>query len=65
MLLIAPATILNVDPTCDEKSMISIRDILEATGAVREDAERAATVIQVSVSIKSTFEVKYVKMSDR
>ncbi|XP_043584070.1 LOW QUALITY PROTEIN: neurofilament medium polypeptide-like, partial [Bombus pyrosoma] len=36
------------DPTCDEKSMISIRDILEATGAVREDAERAATVIQAA-----------------
>ncbi|XP_060831753.1 LOW QUALITY PROTEIN: FK506-binding protein 5-like [Bombus pascuorum] len=36
------------DPTCDEKSMISIRDILEATGAAREDAERAATVIQAA-----------------
>lgn len=45
--------------------MISIRDILEATGAVREDAERAATVIQVSVSSESTFEVKYIKISDR
>ena len=29
--------------------MISIRDILQATGATRADAERAATVIQVSV----------------
>ncbi|XP_071856976.1 uncharacterized protein [Bombus fervidus] len=48
VLLISRTTILNVDPTCDEKSMISIRDILEATGAVREDAERAATVIQAA-----------------
>ncbi|KAF3429834.1 hypothetical protein E2986_01495 [Frieseomelitta varia] len=38
------------DSTCDERSMISIRDILEATGATRAEAERAATVIQVSVN---------------
>ncbi|KAK9309680.1 hypothetical protein QLX08_000688 [Tetragonisca angustula] len=36
------------DPTCDERSMISIRDILEATGATRAEAERAATVIQAA-----------------
>ncbi|CAL7944824.1 unnamed protein product [Xylocopa violacea] len=36
------------DTTCDEQSMISIRSILEATGATREDAERAATVIQAA-----------------
>ncbi|KOC60569.1 hypothetical protein WH47_07732 [Habropoda laboriosa] len=36
------------DPTCDEKSMISIRSILEATGSTREEAERAATVIQAA-----------------
>ncbi|XP_076766903.1 uncharacterized protein LOC143433452 [Xylocopa sonorina] len=36
------------DRTCDDQSMISVRSILEATGATREDAERAATVIQAA-----------------
>ncbi|XP_017765288.1 PREDICTED: uncharacterized protein LOC108554499, partial [Eufriesea mexicana] len=36
------------DPTFDDQSMISIRSILEATGATRGDAERAAIVIQAA-----------------
>ncbi|CAK9825276.1 hypothetical protein ANTRET_LOCUS3321 [Anthophora retusa] len=36
------------DPTCDETSMLSIRSILESIGATREDAERAAIVIQAA-----------------
>ncbi|XP_043262041.1 sperm surface protein Sp17-like [Colletes gigas] len=36
--------------TCDEEAVVSIRNILEATGSTRETAERAATVIQVRIS---------------
>ncbi|XP_076647147.1 uncharacterized protein LOC143355864 [Halictus rubicundus] len=36
------------DKTCDERSKVSIRSILEATGSTREDADRAATVIQAA-----------------
>ncbi|OAD51883.1 hypothetical protein WN48_04186 [Eufriesea mexicana] len=36
------------NPTFDDQSMISIRSILEATGATRGDAERAAIVIQAA-----------------
>ncbi|XP_034195154.2 uncharacterized protein LOC117611322 isoform X1 [Osmia lignaria lignaria] len=36
------------DYSHDEKSLMSIQSILEATGATREDAERAATVIQAA-----------------
>ncbi|XP_076377135.1 uncharacterized protein LOC143259349 [Megalopta genalis] len=36
------------DYTEDEKSKISVRSILEATGSSRENAERAATVIQAA-----------------
>ncbi|XP_078052100.1 uncharacterized protein LOC144478226 [Augochlora pura] len=37
-----------VDYTEDEKSKSSVRSILEATGSTRENAERAATVIQAA-----------------
>lgn len=36
---------MTTDYTYDQKSLVSIRSILEATGATREDAHRAATVI--------------------
>ncbi|XP_076664975.1 uncharacterized protein LOC143367235 [Andrena cerasifolii] len=36
------------DHTCEERSMVSIRSILEATGSTRKDAQHAATVIQAA-----------------
>ncbi|KAG7198042.1 hypothetical protein KM043_016267 [Ampulex compressa] len=38
----------SADETCDERSKVSLRNILQATGATEEDAERAATIIQTA-----------------
>lgn len=45
--IIFASILIVLDAICEEKSKISIRNILEATGASPEEAEQASIIIQV------------------